>query len=156
MESNVLFSFDDNIEDSPVIEMSGSVPVQMQRNTNEDSVYDVFLKSPSLFLTHSHDVSSNASQLNVSCSQVSGGNKHTKTIKQGIQPKRSSAARRLIQGNENTAKLVSLGEKKLLMKKKIYLEKLKLMKEKNINIQDKNLVLQRIAFTLENKNHKSS
>lgn len=53
------------------------------------------------------------STLNDSCTQmIEGSNRNNNLMKEAIKPKKSSAARRLIQANESTEKLVNLGEKK--------------------------------------------
>lgn len=53
-------------------------------------------------------------------------------------------AKRLLDGNESTAKMVTLCEKKLIMKNKYSRAKLKIL-------QNKNIILERIAVSLENK-----
>lgn len=103
---NVSFSFDiddevteaqEYIEDSTIV----LTPLIIEKPVNED-----FIASLPLF-------PSQISPLNDSCTQViEESNGNNESIKHAIKPKKSCAARRLIQGNESTEKLVDLGEKK--------------------------------------------
>ncbi|XP_022160298.1 uncharacterized protein LOC111026509 [Myzus persicae] len=112
MVSNVSFSFDiddevteaqEYIEDSTIV----LTPLIIEKPVNED-----FIASPPLF-------PSQITPLNDSCTQViEESNGNNESIKHAIKPKKSCAARRLIQGNESTEKLVDLGEKKILLKKR--------------------------------------
>jgi len=145
--SNVSFLFDiDDEATSPqeYIEDSTRVltPVIIEKPI-DDSVDNDFITSPPLFPLQN-------SPLNDSCTQkIEGSNGNNKTIKHAFKPKKSCAARRLIQGNESTEKLVDLGERKLLLKKRYNRDKLLILKDKNIILQEKNIILQRIAVSLE-------
>lgn len=150
MVSNVSFSFDiddevtevqEYIEDSTIV----LTPLIIEKPVNED-----FIASPPLFPSQN-------SPLNDSCTQViEESNGNNESIKHAIKPKKSCAARRLIQGNESAEKLVDLGEKKILLKKRYNRDKLQVLKDKNIILQEKNKILQekniihqRIADCLE-------
>jgi len=140
MASNVLFSFDiddkatsiqDYIEDSTTV----LTPVNTEKPIN-DSVDDDFMISPLLSPLHNSPLNDSSTQM------IEGSNRNNKSIRQVIKPKKSCTARRLIEGNKSVEHLVDLGEKKILLKKRYIRDKLQIHK-------DKNIILQRIAVSLE-------
>lgn len=142
MASHVSFSFDIDDEAKSAQEfIEDSTRVLTPVNT-EKPIDDDFMISPPLFPLHN-------SPLNDSCTQmIEGSNRTNKSMKQAIKPKKSRAAK-LIQGNETTEKLVNLGEKKILLKKRYNQDKLQILKDKNIILKDKNIILQEKNIILQ-------